>query len=384
MITIEGLSKTYAGTGRPALNDIALQIPKGAIYGILGRSGAGKSTLIRCLNLLERPTSGRILVNGQDITQLNKAALRDYRLRTGMIFQHFNLLHARTVADNVAVPLEIAGVPRAAREARVRELLELVDLSEKAAAFPSQLSGGQKQRVGIARALAARPEVLLCDEATSALDPETTASVLALLADINQRLNLTIVLITHQLEVVKTICDHAALLEQGEIVESGKLADLLVTPWSRLRQSLLHDPQAEQEFLTRHGVQGEAIMRSSMSWEDLWPLLLDGTLDTLYMVGTGGPVYGADRAAHRRAVIYFPRQRAGADAETERAVRRGDQHRQVAAVYRTADRPDPLYPPDRRHHAGQHRRHRAGNHRRLSVLCPSDGKRARRGGLREN
>lgn len=195
-------------------------------------------------------------MNGQDITQLNKAALRDYRLRTGMIFQHFNLLHARTVADNIAVPLEIAGVPRAAREARVRELLELVDLSEKAAAFPSQLSGGQKQRVGIARALAARPEVLLCDEATSALDPETTASVLALLADINQRLNLTIVLITHQLEVVKTICDHAALLEQGEIVESGKLADLLVTPWSRLRQSLLHDPQAEQEFLTRHGVQG--------------------------------------------------------------------------------------------------------------------------------
>ncbi|MBC8807466.1 ATP-binding cassette domain-containing protein [Klebsiella pneumoniae] len=259
MITIEGLSKTYAGTGRPALNDIALQIPKGAIYGILGRSGAGKSTLIRCLNLLERPTSGRILVNGQDITQLNKAALRDYRLRTGMIFQHFNLLHTRTVADNVAVPLEIAGVPRAAREARVRELLALVDLSEKAAAFPSQLSGGQKQRVGIARALAARPEVLLCDEATSALDPETTASVLALLADINQRLNLTIVLITHQLEVVKTICDHAALLEQGEIVESGKLADLLVTPWSRLRQSLLHDPQAEQEFLTRHGVQGRPL-----------------------------------------------------------------------------------------------------------------------------
>lgn len=259
MITIEGLSKTCAGTGRPALNDIALQIPKGAIYGILGRSGAGKSTLIRCLNLLERPTSGRILVNGQDITQLNKAALRDYRLRTGMIFQHFNLLHARTVAGNVAVPLEIAGVPRAAREARVRELLELVDLSEKAAAFPSQLSGGQKQRVGIARALAARPEVLLCDEATSALDPETTASVLALLADINQRLNLTIVLITHQLEVVKTICDHAALLEQGEIVESGKLADLLVTPWSRLRQSLLHDPQAEQDFLTSHGVQGRPL-----------------------------------------------------------------------------------------------------------------------------
>ena len=172
MITIEGLSKTYAGTGRPALNDIALQIPKGRYTAFSGAAAPSKSTLIRCLNLLERPTSGRILVNGQDITQLNKAALRDYRLRTGMIFQHFNLLHARTVADNIAVPLEIAGVPRAAREARVRELLELVDLSEKAAAFPSQLSGGQNSSVGIARALAARPEVLLlCDEATSALDP---------------------------------------------------------------------------------------------------------------------------------------------------------------------------------------------------------------------
>ena len=201
MIEVVGLSKTYAGTGRPALNDVSLQIPKGAIYGILGRSGAGKSTLIRCLNLLERPSAGRIVVNGQDITQLDKAGLRQHRLRTGMIFQHFNLLHARNVADNVAVPLEIAGVDKRARRERVLELLELVGLADKATAFPSQLSGGQKQRVGIARALAAGPDVLLCDEATSALDPETTTSVLALLADINQRLNLTIVLITHELEV---------------------------------------------------------------------------------------------------------------------------------------------------------------------------------------
>lgn len=230
MIEVVGLSKTYAGTGRPALNDVSLQIPKGAIYGILGRSGAGKSTLIRCLNLLERPSAGRIVVNGQDITQLDKAGLRQHRLRTGMIFQHFNLLHARNVADNVAVPLEIAGVDKRARRERVLELLELVGLADKATAFPSQLSGGQKQRVGIARALAAGPDVLLCDEATSALDPETTASVLALLADINQRLNLTIVLITHELEVVKTLCDHAALLEHGEVIESGKIADLLVAP----------------------------------------------------------------------------------------------------------------------------------------------------------
>ncbi|MEQ0221040.1 ATP-binding cassette domain-containing protein [Klebsiella sp. CN_Kp114] len=203
MIEIVGLSKTYAGTGRPALNDVSLQVPRGAVYGILGRSGAGKSTLIRCLNLLERPTSGRIIVNGNDITRMDKTALREYRLRTGMIFQHFNLLHAR--------------------------------------------------------ALAARPDVLLCDEATSALDPETTASVLSLLADINQKLNLTIVLITHELEVVKTLCDHAALLEHGEIIESGRIADLLVAPWSRLRQSLLHDPQAERDFLARHGFHGRPL-----------------------------------------------------------------------------------------------------------------------------
>ncbi|MDP9565074.1 ATP-binding cassette domain-containing protein [Kosakonia radicincitans] len=259
MIEIEGLSKIYAGAGRPALKEVSLNVPKGAIYGILGRSGAGKSTLIRCLNLLERPTAGRIIVNGNDITQLDKTGLREHRLRTGMIFQHFNLLHARTVADNVAVPLEIAGVAKDQRQARVEELLWLVGLSEKAHAFPSQLSGGQKQRVGIARALAAHPDVLLCDEATSALDPETTASVLELLADINQKLQLTIVLITHELEVVKTLCDHAALLENGEVIESGKIADLLVAPWSRLRQALLHDPQAEQAFLARHGFTGRPL-----------------------------------------------------------------------------------------------------------------------------
>ncbi|MDF3006534.1 methionine ABC transporter ATP-binding protein [Enterobacter kobei] len=259
MIVIEGLSKTYAGTGQPALNDVSLTVPQGAIYGILGRSGAGKSTLIRCLNLLERPSAGRILVKGQDITRFDKAQLRAHRLRTGMIFQHFNLLHARSVADNIAVPLEIAGVPKAQREARVKELLSLVDLADKAAAFPSQLSGGQKQRVGIARALASKPDVLLCDEATSALDPDTTAAILALLAEINQQLGLTIVLITHQLEVVKNLCDHAALLENGQLIEGGKIADLLATPWSRLRKSLLHDRQAERQFLARHGIDGRSL-----------------------------------------------------------------------------------------------------------------------------
>ncbi|EOI5719506.1 methionine ABC transporter ATP-binding protein [Cronobacter dublinensis] len=259
MITLEGLSKTYAGEGRPALDDVSLTVPQGAVYGILGRSGAGKSTLLRCLNLLERPTSGRILMNDVDITRLDDRALRQHRARTAMVFQHFNLLHARTVADNVAVPLEITGVPRPARRERVAELLELVGLADKADAFPSRLSGGQKQRVGIARALAARPQVLLCDEATSALDPDTTASVLALLADINRQLGLTIVLITHELEVVKAICDHAALLENGRLVESGRLADLLTAPWSVLRQTLVRDNAAWQAFLRRHGVEGRIL-----------------------------------------------------------------------------------------------------------------------------
>ncbi|NCH87561.1 ATP-binding cassette domain-containing protein [Cronobacter dublinensis] len=259
MITLEGLSKTYAGEGRPALDDVSLTVPQGAVYGILGRSGAGKSTLLRCLNLLERPTSGRILMNGADITRLDDRALRQHRARTAMVFQHFNLLHARTVADNVAVPLEITGVPRPARRERVAELLELVGLADKADAFPSRLSGGQKQRVGIARALAARPQVLLCDEATSALDPDTTASVLSLLADINRQLGLTIVLITHELEVVKAICDHAALLEDGRLVESGRLADLLTAPWSVLRQTLVRDNAAWQAFLRRHGVEGRTL-----------------------------------------------------------------------------------------------------------------------------
>jgi D-methionine transport system ATP-binding protein len=256
MITLERLSKVYAGEGQPALDNISLSVPDGAIYGILGRSGAGKSTLIRCLNLLERPTSGRIMMDGKEITTLSQRELRQHRQRTGMVFQHFNLIHARNVADNIAVPLEIAGQPRAAREKRVAELLELVGLADKAQAFPSQLSGGQKQRVGIARALAAHPDILLCDEATSALDPETTASVLALLADINRKLGLTIVLITHQLEVVKAICDHAALLEKGKLIESGPLARLLVDPYSRLRGALLPDREAEQAFLRRHGVEG--------------------------------------------------------------------------------------------------------------------------------
>ena len=238
MIVVEGVSKTYADGQPAALDNVSLQIADGSIFGIVGRSGAGKSTLLRCLNLLERPTSGRILMDGQDLTRLTDKALRQQRQRIGMIFQGFNLLHSRNVADNVAVPLEIAGLPKAERAVRVAELLALVGLSDKAAAFPAQLSGGQKQRVGIARALAARPAYLLSDEATSALDPETTASILALLRDINRQLGVTIVLITHELDVVKAICDSAVSLAAGRVVESGTLLQLQADPSSRLGRSL--------------------------------------------------------------------------------------------------------------------------------------------------
>ena len=214
MIEAIGLSKTYAGTGRPALNNVSLQVPKGAIYGILGRSGAGKSTLIRCLNLLERPTSGRIIVNGQDITQMDKAALRAYRLRTGMIFQHFNLLHARNVADNIAVPLEIAGVSKTARQARVAELLELVGLSDKAHAFPSQLSGGQKQRVAIVRALCMNPDVMLFDEPTSALDPEMVGEVLELMKEL-ARGGMTMVCVTHEMGFAREVANRIIFIDEG-------------------------------------------------------------------------------------------------------------------------------------------------------------------------
>ncbi|MCO7573579.1 methionine ABC transporter ATP-binding protein [Pseudomonas chlororaphis] len=257
MIQVQQVSKVYGEGQPPALDRVSLTVPDGAVYGILGRSGAGKSTLLRCLNLLERPSSGRILIDGQDLGALSASELRRQRQGIGMIFQGFNLLHSRTVEDNVAVPLEIAGLDKKQRRARVLELLDLVGLSDKAQAFPSQLSGGQKQRVGIARALAVSPRYLLSDEATSALDPETTASILQLLTHINRELGLTIVLITHELAVVKAICSHAASLAQGRLLESGPVGQLLADPQSALGRALLPDynlpfngsqPEAELTF----------------------------------------------------------------------------------------------------------------------------------------
>jgi len=215
--------------------------PRGEIFGIIGRSGAGKSTLVRCLNLLERPSAGAVVLDGIDLTRLDGPALNAQRRRIGMIFQHFNLLSSRTAFGNVALPLEFAGRSKAEIARIVPPLLELVGLSERAEAYPAALSGGQKQRVGIARALATEPSLLLCDEATSALDPETTQSILALLRDINRKLGLTIVLITHEMGVVKDICDRVAVIEKGHLVEQGSVFQVFTNPQSETARSFVQD-----------------------------------------------------------------------------------------------------------------------------------------------
>lgn len=214
----------------PAIQQIHLHIERGEIFGIIGHSGAGKSTLLRCVNLLERPSSGSITIDGEDMTSLNAKQLQVKRRKIGMIFQHFNLLSSSTVADNIAFPLKLAGMAQAEIAARIKELLELVGLQDHADKYPNQLSGGQKQRVGIARALANHPDILLCDEATSALDPQTTNAILALLLDINRKLGITILLITHEMQVIRAICDRVAVMEKGLIVETGKVLDVFLQP----------------------------------------------------------------------------------------------------------------------------------------------------------
>ncbi len=238
MIELKQISKRY-GEGAQAfdaLQGVSLHVPEGAVYGVVGASGAGKSTLVRCINLLERPSSGSVRVAGQELTTLSAAELRQARHRIGMIFQHFNLLESRSVSANIALPLALMGMGRREQAARVAPLLELTGLADKADQYPAQLSGGQKQRVAIARALASEPQVLLCDEATSALDPETTASILSLLQAINRRLGLTIVLITHEMEVVKRICDRVALLDRGRLIEEASVEGFFAAPQTALGQ----------------------------------------------------------------------------------------------------------------------------------------------------
>ena len=232
MIQLSHIEKIYDSPSGPvrALKDISLHIEKGDIYGIIGLSGAGKSTLVRCINLLERPTKGTVVVDGQEITAMSDSQLRAARKNIGMIFQHFNLLSSATVYENVAFPLELAKTNKDVIQKKVTELLELVGLADKADQYPSQLSGGQKQRVGIARALASDPKVLLCDEATSALDPQTPKSIPELIKDINAQLKLTVVVITHEMQVIKEICDKVAVIQNGLIAENGPVLDVFINP----------------------------------------------------------------------------------------------------------------------------------------------------------
>ena len=241
MIEIKHLTKTFASAGHPveALKDVSLSIEDGDIFGIIGMSGAGKSTLVRCINMLERPSAGTIEIDGCDLSRLSDSELRKKRQEITMIFQNFNLLMQRNCLKNVCFPLELAGVKRAEAREKAMELLRLVGLQDKALAYPAQLSGGQQQRVAIARALATTPRVLLCDEATSALDPATTLSILDLIQDINQRLGITVIIITHQMSVVQRTCRHVAILEHGRVAEQGTVSDVFTNPQSQAAKQLV-------------------------------------------------------------------------------------------------------------------------------------------------
>ena len=252
MISLKSVSKTFAGTFKSgsavkAVDQVSLSIEKGEIFGIIGYSGAGKSTLIRMLNGLEKPTTGEVMVAGKNMAKIKGAELRKARMEISMIFQHFNLLWSRTVSENIEFPLEIAGVPSKERKKRVKDLIHLVGLDGREEAYPSQLSGGQKQRVGIARALANNPKVLLCDEATSALDPQTTDDILELLVDINKRLGLTIVLITHEMHVIRKICHRVAVMEKGHVAESGEVLNVFKHPSAAITKRFVQQVTEPEE-----------------------------------------------------------------------------------------------------------------------------------------
>lgn len=247
MIKLENISKSFAINGKTveAVKDVSLAIRQGEIFGIIGFSGAGKSTLVRCINLLEKPEKGRVIIDGEDISYYEGKELRHVRQKIGMIFQHFNLMPSRTVFENIELPLKLTKLSASERSQKIKKLLDLVGLSDKAQSYPSQLSGGQKQRVAIARALANDPKVLLCDEATSALDPQTTHSILQLLKEVNTRLGITIVVITHQMEVIKEICDCVAVMQKGVVVEKGDIVEVFSAPQAPITKSFI---QAADNF----------------------------------------------------------------------------------------------------------------------------------------
>ncbi len=286
MISFHQVFKSYFVKGREvaALKPIDLQIAKGEVFGLIGHSGAGKSTLLRLINRLEEPSGGKIIIDGEEVTAFTKTELRHFRQQVGMIFQHFNLLSSKTVADNIALPLRLAGsLPEAKIKARVTELLARVGLSEHAQKYPAQLSGGQKQRVGIARALSTNPKILLCDEATSALDPQTTAQVLDLLAEINRELGLTIVLITHEMDVIRRVCDRVAVMDAGVIVERGDVTEVFLHPQHQTTQRFVHEaegdgsPEQQQDFSK---VQGRIVRLTFLGDSTYSPILGQVARDT--------------------------------------------------------------------------------------------------------
>lgn len=328
MIEISNLTKVYRTKKGEVkgVDDVSLTIEKGEIYGIVGYSGAGKSSLLRCINLLEKPTSGEIKVGGVDLQSLRKEELRRARLKIGMIFQHFNIVSQKTVAENVAFSLKASGYPKSKVAARVDELLEMVDLKEKKDVYPNQLSGGQKQRVGIARALANDPNVLLCDEATSALDPTTTNSILKLLEKINRELNITIVLITHEMDVVKDICHRMAIMQDGRVVEEGTVYDIFSNPQEEITkdfissvisytipEKVLKDVKGTVvKVLFRGDVAGEGIISKTLKQFQIDGNFLHGSIDYIQSSPLGVFVMELDGEPEeiKKALSYIEQQSA--------------------------------------------------------------------------
>ena len=318
MIEIQHLTKTFttAGGTTEALKDVSLTIPDGEIYGIIGMSGAGKSTLVRSINMLERPTSGKIVIDGRDMAALSEAELRAARRDITMIFQGFNLLMQRTCQRNVAFPLELAGMKRGDAMKRAAELLELVGLGDKLKNYPSQLSGGQQQRVAIARALATKPKILLCDEATSALDPQSTQSILGLIRDIHDRLGITVIVITHQMSVVEQICTRVATLDGGEVAEEGKVSEVFAAPQSQAAKRLVY-PEGYEQPVVRfdEGKMLRVVFNGAKATKT--PLIAQMALDCGITASIlGASTKGIGEKAYGNMLLGIP----GGDAELQRAM----------------------------------------------------------------
>ncbi len=319
MIELRNLSKSFttADGQVDALRNVNLTINNGDIYGIIGMSGAGKSTLVRCINMLERPTEGSVLLDGRDLGSLSKKELRAVRRKVTMIFQGFNLLMQRTCLQNIMLPLKLAGVKKAEAEQRALELLEVVGLPDKAHSYPAQLSGGQQQRIAIARALATNPEVLLCDEATSALDPKTTHAILELIRDINAKMGITVIVITHQMSVVQEICNRVAILEHGAVVEEGEVADVFANPRAEATKNLVYPEMADANVALgdKHGQRVRIIFNGAIAANE--PLIAKMAME----VGIAASILGAStRAVGDRAYGYILLEIPGGPDELAKAV----------------------------------------------------------------